>query len=139
MKIIFVCTGNTCRSPLAESIGMQLLPSENITSRGLFTVNGQSISKESLKLIHQFNLPEPTCTQQFSIDDLEADLILTMTTYHKDLLMAQYGQNLNVYTLSDYVNDNEEVQDPFGGSSEVYEQTYHQIYELIEKLKLKHT
>ena len=44
MKIIFVCTGNTCRSPIAESIATALLPNDSIQSRGLFAMNGQSIT-----------------------------------------------------------------------------------------------
>ena len=39
MKIIFVCTGNTCRSPIAESIATALLPNDSIQSRGLFAMN----------------------------------------------------------------------------------------------------
>ena len=57
MKIIFVCTGNTCRSPIAESIATALLPNDSIQSRGLFAMNGQSITPEALEVILENNLP----------------------------------------------------------------------------------
>ena len=130
MKIIFVCSGNTCRSPLAESIAKSLLPHDSIASRGLFAVEGQAISKESLELIHKYDLPEP--------DDLDADIILTMTQAHKDLIFSMYGRQSNVFTLNEYVGDTQEIDDPFGGSFDVYEQTYTKIYDLVDKIKFKH-
>ena len=127
MKIIFVCSGNTCRSPLAESIAKSLLPHDSIASRGLFAVEGQAISKESLELIHKYDLP-----------DLDADIILTMTQAHKDLIFSMYGRQSNVFTLNEYVGDTQEIDDPFGGSFDVYEQTYTKIYDLVDKIKFKH-
>ena len=129
MKIIFVCSGNTCRSPLAESIAKSLLPHDSIASRGLFAVEGQAISKESLELIHKYDLPEPSRAQAFHIDDLDA---------HKDLIFSMYGRQSNVFTLNEYVGDTQEIDDPFGGSFDVYEQTYTKIYDLVDKIKFKH-
>lgn len=138
MKIIFVCSGNTCRSPLAESIAKSLLPHDSIASRGLFAVEGQAISKESLELIHKYDLPEPSRAQTFHIDDLDADIILTMTQAHKDLIFSIYGRQSNVFTLNEYVGDTQEIDDPYGGSFDVYEQTYTKIYDLVDKIKFKH-
>lgn len=136
MKLIFVCTGNTCRSPLAESIAKKLLPNDDIESRGLFAMEGQQVSKESLELIHNHHLPEPSNAQQFTMEDLEADLILTMSPSHKDLIMSQYGQGSNVYTINEYVGVKGYVEDPFGHSFEVYERTFQYIYDLLEKIKM---
>ena len=47
MKIIFVCTGNTCRSPLAESIAKAKLAHCTIESRGLYANNGGGILKKN--------------------------------------------------------------------------------------------
>lgn len=137
MKIIFVCTGNTCRSPIAESVAKHLLPDMEVESRGLYASEGQNISRQSLQIITQHHLPEPSHAQQFTLNDLDADLILTMSTSHKDLIQFQYGRHSNVYTLNEYVNVEGEIEDPFGGSYEVYEKTFQNIYELIEKIKKK--
>ena len=45
MRITFVCTGNTCRSPIAESIAKKMLVDDTINSRGLFAIDGQSVSR----------------------------------------------------------------------------------------------
>ncbi|KAF1680072.1 protein tyrosine phosphatase [Staphylococcus hominis] len=135
MKIIFVCTGNTCRSPIAESIATALLPNDSIQSRGLFAMNGQSITPEALEVILENNLPEPSVSQIFSQDDLKSDLILTMTNSHKRQLISQFGTEYPIYTLCEYVSETSEIDDPFGGSIDTYRHTFNQLYSLISKLK----
>lgn len=49
-----------------------------------------------------------------------------------------YGRQSNVFTLNEYVGDTQEIDDPFGGSFDVYEQTYTKIYDLVDKIKFKH-
>ncbi|MFP4930605.1 low molecular weight phosphatase family protein, partial [Staphylococcus pseudintermedius] len=99
MKIVFVCTGNTCRSPLAESIAKQLMPDFEIVSRGLMAHEGQSISPHSRELLRRHELPIPNGAQLFDAGDAEADLILTMTTAHRQMIQAMYGPQVNVYAL----------------------------------------
>ncbi|PNZ25134.1 phosphatase [Staphylococcus petrasii] len=135
MKITFVCTGNTCRSPIAESIAKTLLPNDTIESRGLFAINGQAVTPESLEVILEHDLPEPTTAQQFDENDLNSDLILTMTQSHKAQLTNAYGENIHVYTLSEYVGEQADVDDPFGGSIDTYRDTFNQLYSLIHKLQ----
>ncbi|GGO39638.1 protein arginine phosphatase [Staphylococcus hominis] len=135
MKIIFVCTGNTCRSPIAESIATALLPNDSIQSRGLFAMNGQSITPEALEVILENNLLEPSVSQIFSQDDLKSDLILTMTNSHKRQLISQFGTEYPIYTLCEYVSETGEIDDPFGGSIDTYRHTFNQLYSLISKLK----
>lgn len=135
MKITFVCTGNTCRSPIAESIATALLPNDFIQSRGLFAMNGQSITPEALEVILENNLSEPSVSQIFSQDDLKSDLILTMTNNHKRQLISQYGTEYPIYTLCEYVSEKGEIDDPFGGSIDTYRRTFNQLYSLISKLK----
>ena len=135
MKITFVCTGNTCRSPMAESIATALLPDDSIQSRGLFAMDGQSITPEALEVILENNLPEPSVSQIFSQDDLKSDLILTMTNSHKRQLISQFGTEYPIYTLCEYVSETGEIDDPFGGSIDTYRHTFNQLYFLISKLE----
>ncbi|EGQ0288980.1 low molecular weight protein arginine phosphatase [Staphylococcus pseudintermedius] len=137
MKIVFVCTGNTCRSPLAESIAKQLMPDFEIVSRGLMAHEGQSISPHSRELLRRHELPIPNGAQLFDAGDAEADLILTMTTAHRQMIQAMYGPLVNVYALNDYVDEDLPVEDPYGEQYETYEQVFEQLTRMIDKLKSK--
>ncbi|MBO1199175.1 low molecular weight protein arginine phosphatase [Staphylococcus simiae] len=139
MKIIFVCTGNTCRSPLAESMAQTTIPEHQFESRGIFASNGQSVSMYVAQIIAEHHLPKATRSQQFTIADLDADLILTMSSHHKETIKHQYGNHEHVYTLSEFVNNDYEVHDPFGGDEQTYKETYLQLESLIKDLKEKLT
>lgn len=135
MKILFVCTGNTCRSPLAESIAKGVVPNHQFESRGIFAVNNQGVSNYVADLVEERHLTETTLSQQFTEADLKADIILTMSRSHKEMIFMQYGFQDNVYTLHEYVNEVGEVVDPYGGSREIYQYTYDELTKLILKLK----
>ena len=55
MKVLFVCTGNTCRSPIAEAVFNSLNTDDNITSNSarISIIPGSKISKESAELIYK--------------------------------------------------------------------------------------
>lgn len=139
MKIIFVCTGNTCRSPLAESIAQTTIPNHQFESRGIFASNGQNVSMFVEQIIAEHHLSKATCSQQFTMADLDADLILTMSSHHKEAIKQQYGNHPQLYTLSEFVNNDYEVHDPFGGNEQTYKETYVQLETLIKDLKEKIT
>ncbi|MCU5746580.1 low molecular weight protein arginine phosphatase [Staphylococcus sp. SQ8-PEA] len=136
MRIIFVCTGNTCRSPMAESLGSYYLPEHRIESRGLFAMEGDPISHHSKSLLEQMGLPIPTFAQPLQQSDLEADYIFTMTAAHKQLILNNYSGKANVYTLNEFVNINGEIADPIGGDSQIYLETFNQLKQAIVKLKV---
>lgn len=137
MKIVFVCTGNTCRSPLAESIAKAKLSNHTIVSRGIYAMDGQPISKHSLNIIEEEGLPIPEHAMSFTHKDLSADLILTMSWSHK-LAIQQMGHNTaHVYTLNEYAGLRGEVSDPFGGNKEDYIKIYNELNVLIDSLKNK--
>ncbi|MDW8568942.1 low molecular weight protein arginine phosphatase [Staphylococcus shinii] len=137
MRIVFVCTGNTCRSPLAESIAKAKLPNHTIVSRGIYAMDGQPISKHSLNIIEEKGLPVPEHAMSFTHEDLNADLILTMSQSHK-LVIQQMGHGTaNVFTLNEYAEIHGEVSDPFGGNKDDYIKIYNELNILIDSLKNK--
>ena len=134
MRIIFVCTGNTCRSPMAESIAKHLLPEHQIESRSLFAVPQQTISKHAQTILEKHHLELPTNAQPFTKDDLTADLILTMTQEHLGLLIQSFGSYPQMDTLSHFVQETGDIKDPYGLSLDVYEETYQQLARKINKI-----
>ncbi|HAL09880.1 MAG TPA: low molecular weight phosphatase family protein [Staphylococcus sp.] len=134
MKIVFVCTGNTCRSPLAEAIAKDLKPNYDIQSRGISAFNGTPISMQSMEIIVTNNLPVPGTAQQFSEEDLDADLILTMTEAHKSILESRFTHE-NIHALKHYVKGEKgDVLDPYGQPQNIYQNTYEELSMLIKEL-----
>lgn len=137
MRIIFVCTGNTCRSPMAESIAKAKMPSITIESRGIFAIEGASTSQHTLNILNENNLPNPSRAKVFNETDLNADLILTMSRAHKAAIQQNYVDTEKVFTLNEYVQQNGEVFDPYGGNEADYLKIYDELTILIERLKNK--
>lgn len=137
MDIVFVCTGNTCRSPLAESIAKSLSNNHTFSSRGIFATDGIPASRHTKQIIEENNLSPATLSAAFQAEDSEKDLILTMTSSHRDTIRSLYPRS-NVYTLTEYVNGTtRDIPDPYGGDYAIYYDTYIALHENITKLLTK--
>jgi len=141
MNICFICTGNTCRSPLAEGIlKSRRLPGVNVRSAGLYAADGQPISANSRRLMEEKGYPYTQSSRLFSVQDAEwATLILTMTQSHRNAIRQMYAEHADkVFTLKEYTgNSTLDVRDPFGGSYELYEETLAELEEQIDVLARK--
>ena len=85
-------------------------------------------------MIHSYHLPKPSNAQQFTLEDLEADLILTMSPSHKDLIKSQYGQYSNVYTINEYAGIEGHIEDHLDVLLK-YMKNFSKYLRFIEKLK----
>lgn len=140
MKVLFVFTGNTCRSNMAEAFFNSLNTDDNITSNsaGISILPG---SKESAELIYRelkLDLKNKKAKQIENELLEESDLVLAMTKYWRDYLIKYYKNYKNkIFTLSEYVGVEGKIKDPYGGTVSVYKNTYNQIRELVSLLLSK--
>ncbi|WP_020007253.1 hypothetical protein [Salinicoccus albus] len=132
MRKIFVCTGNTCRSPLAESYANTKYQNENFESRGLMVTSGAT-SCESIEIIKRESLLHPSAPEQLTEADTADSLILTMTAPHKQRIKAQYP-SANVMLVSEFADGSKvSVPDPAGGSKAQYEDVFNQLKHYIDQ------
>ena len=122
-KILFVCTGNTCRSPMAEIIFKELAKKEDLqtiykaSSAGLHTSKEQinENSKLALKKLG-YTSPKSRLSKQLTKPMLNSsDMVFTMTDRQKAQIQSYFN---NVYSMSDILGF--EIDDPYGGNLEQY-------------------
>ena len=140
LMILIVCTGNTCRSPMAEVIGRQLLAKKIgceqaeiedrgviISSAGIAAMGGGSASSQGIEVMKKMELDLSAHSAQPVSEQMvrHADLILTMTRGHREALLTQWPEaasRTEVLRL-----DGKDVADPIGESVAEYQRCAEQI------------
>lgn len=115
LRILFVCTGNTCRSPLAEGLLRVKVQKEGLAaevrSAGVSAVTGGAISRNSDAILKEAGFRDKISSLAIEQAEVQwADLILTMTVGHKRSVVQRFPDVVDkIYTLKEYVEDSPEV------------------------------
>ncbi len=135
MNILFVCTGNTCRSPMAAALFNKIATEKDldvrIESAGIFAEEGTPASTEAIVVMKEYDIDLLGHHAQSINSELieKSDLILTMTAAHK-MLLEQYADG-KVFTVSEYADLDDDINDPYGGDVEEYKECADELYNTL--------
>ncbi|MGB4661594.1 MAG: low molecular weight protein arginine phosphatase [Mobilitalea sp.] len=136
-KIIFVCTGNTCRSPIAEAIfkNLEKVSDIKVISRGLVVLFAEPLNPKAEIIIkkHDLDLSNHVSKGLKASDIDENTIILTMTESQKKKVLELYPEVKEVFTIKEYAGESGDVADPYGGTLMDYEECYIELGRLVKK------
>ena len=134
-RLLFVCTGNTCRSPMAEFVMRHLLETDGlvdsvaVASAGCQATEGKDISKGTKTLLMEQHVPfTPHAATQFAKEHYEHyDYIIGIDKSNTDGIREIVGGDPQgkIHLLMDFAGENRDVNDPFATGD--YRKTYEDI------------
>lgn len=131
--IAFVCSGNTCRSPMAEGIFNKLAEEKGLSVRaesfGMATVDGLPVSENSVKVCSEIriDLTEKRSNDVNNTDLKKYDKFYCMSQSHADILKIYLGVDVEKLAVMG-------VSDPYGGNEEIYRICRDEIYNSVKEI-----
>lgn len=125
-SLLFVCTGNTCRSPMAEALCKKRIldPSQlQVVSAGVQAIPGLPASSMTLRLLKEEGIDFSNFQSQLVTPALMKDstYVITMTQQHRAFLIRHYPQyQEKIFLLTEWTTQ-EDLPDPIGGGFYEYQ------------------
>lgn len=149
MNILLVCTGNTCRSAMAEGILNKIISENgisgklNILSAGISVFSPTPASENAVLTLKEMGIDISSHISRQLTDDMinNASLILTMTNSHKQIIQSVCNEiSDKIFTLNGYAYGTDtDISDPYGMDLDTYKKTAEQIYNALKNAYPKFT
>lgn len=136
-KVVFVCNGNTCRSPMAATIMSNVMPKMLVCSRGMVVLFPEPYNQKAVAVASKFGYIMPNnSAQQLTNDDFGDNvLVLAMDNSMKQKIYDEFIEAVNVYTISEYAREPDTaVEDPYGKGASEYSDCFQIIERLVKKI-----
>jgi len=139
--VLFVCTGNLCRSPMAGALLRARLARDEarhdwqVGSAGVWAAEGRPASAYAIEEMARRGIDLRAHRSRSVTREMmaEADLVLAMTRHHTEALGAAFPEHARkVYLLSEMVGQTYDVYDPYGSTQMEYRYTAQELEQLIE-------
>ncbi len=122
-KVLFVCTGNTCRSPMTEAYFNSVSGGKHAAfSRGLFS-DGSPISENAKQVLLENGIETSHVSMRLTEKDIEnADMIFGMTKRHGQAVLDRFPSSAGkVFSMP------QDIEDPYGSDIETYRKCFEEI------------
>lgn len=142
--VLFVCTGNTCRSPMAEALFRHRIGDDadwDSVSAGIYAASGEPASDHAIEALRELEVDLTNHKSQPLTAKLvkDAELIVAMTGSHQSHILGSFPEVGNrVFLINSFGTSKvpADVSDPFGGSLSTYKRTRDEIDRALSDLIL---
>jgi protein-tyrosine-phosphatase len=147
-KILFICTGNICRSPIAEGVFNALMEKGYgessrylAESAGTNALEGLRPSEFSVKYLHDewnIDISHIRSRHYLDLNPDDFDFLFALTKNHKKTILSENPNLKNkTFTLKEYIEeapDNPDIFDPYGQNYNIYKKCGTEIYDCVSRL-----
>lgn len=140
VNVLFVCSGDTCRSAMAAAIARDKVNKKNFkglncSSSGLFVTNEINMNEKARMALKALKVPvgKHKATQLTELLIKNSNYVLTMTEEQKQTILNRFPYFRNVYSLKEFVGA-ENISDPYGKSEAEYYSTAIYLEVIVDKV-----